>query len=481
MVERAWDRWSASVGEREQGRLLRGWLQDEVLPFSPFWAERLDDVAIERVADLERVPVADEEELAPAGGPGNPALLVLPTDEQLRRQVGARRLAAAARELGLGGAEGGRLVRYRRYKPVHVHEAGVARLLTIAYTRTDLDRLHLAGARLMEVLGIGADDTLVSGVPGAPSVAFWGLYHAALATRMTAIHARLAAGPAVPALVQSFAVLPPSVVALPVAEARTLLEALVAEGVTAPHLRTVLAVGPPPDADARLEIARAAVALGATDPRVQAVWAPSPARALWGECRPAADDPVEAAYGLHTYPDLELLHVRDVVRGTTAAHGAAGELVYTSLGWRGTVLVRAATGVWTAGILPDEACPNCERTVPRLSTQAVEAAWQPRVATAEGEAHLDLRPVPAALDRDRLAELGVRNWSLQASDGSLLLGLDVERAHRREALAEFARALGDLVGVVPEVRLGTVPASARPQVGAAGPPPGRWPPATLGR
>lgn len=481
MVERRWDRWSASVRDRERSRLLRAWLHDEVLPFSPFWAERFGDLTIAQVADLGQVPVADEDELAPAGGPGNPALLVLPTEEQLRRRLGRRRLRAAMREVGLRGEDGRRLVLYRRYKPVHVHEAGVARLLTVAYTRTDLDRLHLAGARLMEVLGLGADDTVVNGVPGAPSVLFWGLYHALLANRMAAVHALLAARPAVQALAQAVAVLPPSVLVLPTADAKDLLEGLAEERVSAPYLRTVVVVGPPPDADERIGVAGAAAALGAVDDvRVQAVWAPSASRALWAECRPAPDAPAEAAYGLHTYPDLEVLEVRDLGRGTVAAAGTSGELLYTSLGWRGTVLVRAATGAWTGGVVAEEACPNCGRTVPRLSSQVVEAAWQRQLSSENGPVHVDLRPVPAALDHERLAALGVRNWSLQVRDGSLVLGLDADREHRREALAEFARAIDDLVGVVPEVQLGAVPASVRPQVGAAGPPPGRWPPATLG-
>ena len=473
MTEQRWDRRTARLRDRERDRLLREWLRAEVLPFSAFWAERLGAVEIARAADLESVPVADEDELAPAGGPGNPALLVLPSEEQFKRHIGRRELQAAARELRGTGAQGRQLVLFRRYKPVHVHEAGVARLLTVAYTRTDLDRLHLAGARLMEVLDVSVYDTFVNGVPMGPSLEFWGLYHAALATRMTAVHPRSAGCSPSAALARSFAVLPPTVLALPVAEAPALLTGLAREGIRAEQLRTVLAVGPPPTAAVRAEIAQAAARLGPADVRVQAVWAPSSARVLWGECRAREADPIEAAYGLHTYPDLEVLEVRDVFGGATVGEQTPGELLYTSMGWRGTVVVRAATGAWTGGLVSSRACPNCGRTVPRLSPEVVESAWQPRVATDDGLTHVDLRAAASALRPDRLEGLGVRDWSLRAVDGGLVLGLDVAGENRRNAVAELAHAVGEAVGVVPEVRLGASAAAARPQLGDAGPPAGQ--------
>ncbi|MDQ3974844.1 MAG: hypothetical protein M3276_11080, partial [Actinomycetota bacterium] len=188
MAAQTWDRRPPATRRRDQGRLLATWLDTEVRPFSPFWSERLGGVTVDSLQDLADLPVTEERELAAAGGPGNSGLLLLPSEDAFKRHGSRNELLAAARELRRGGPDARRAALFRRYKPVHVHEAGVAVVLAVAYTRRDLDRLHLAGARLAEVLGLGADDALVNAVPAGPTLRFWTLYHAALAARITALH-----------------------------------------------------------------------------------------------------------------------------------------------------------------------------------------------------------------------------------------------------------------------------------------------------
>lgn len=469
MAEASWDRRSPQALSREQDRALAEWLGREVR-FSAFWRERIGGIDVGRVTDLRLVDVADEQTLATAGGPGNPALLLSPSEEEFKRHATRAELFAAAREVRRAGEDGRRIVLFRRYKPVHVHEAGVARVLAIAYSRTDLDRLHLAGARLCEVLGLGTDDTLVNGVPNGPTVRFWGLYHAALAARMTALHPRAEGTDPVVALARALALLPATVLALPVDEALGLVDGLVARGVRANRLRTILTVGAPPPVTAREMLVEGAERLGARKVRVQAVWAPESARALWGECRPPGADPAEATYGFHTYPDLEVLEVRDVADGRTLGVEQPGELVYTSLGWRGTALVRAATGTWTGGLAAGVPCPSCGRTVPRLSPALADAAWQPRVETDDGRAvRADLRRAAPILHGIGLDRIGVRDWSLRAVDGRLVLAVDVAEELPGE-VEELAHRLGDAVGALPEVRISPDLAARRPRIGEAGPP-----------
>lgn len=462
-----WDRLGLKAQEREQGRLLAEWLDREVRPFSAYWKTRLAGRNIAAPADLKSVEVVVESQIAGAGGPGNPDLLVLPTEDGFKRNAGRGDLIAAAREVGKGGPEGRRAALFRRYKPVHVHEAGAAHLLAIAYTRTDLDRLHLAGARLMEVLGLGADDAMVSAVPAGPSLRFWGLYHAALAARMTALHPRGQGQPALRPVMRALAMLPATVLAVPVAEAVELSEALAAQRVGIPGLRTLLTVGPPPDARLRGTLSAAASALASGDVRVQAVWAPDMSRTLWGECRPPSADPDEASYGLHTYPDLELVQVRDVATGADAAEAEPGEVVLTSLGWRGTALIRVATGSWSGGLNVSAPCPACGRTVPRLAPAAADAAWQPRVRAASGgTTRPDLRLAYQALSPDVTDRLGVRNWSLRAAGDTLVLAVDASQDN--QMLQQMAARVGEVVGAPVQLRVDPALAAMRPQVGSAG-------------
>lgn len=469
MTQTAWDRMAPARRDRDAGEVLRRWIDHDVRPFCPWWANRLEHLELRSLSDLRHVPILMEAEAAAAGGPGNPALLVLPTEDGFKRHADRGDLLRAARETGGGGAQARRAALFRRYKPVHVHEAGVAAVLAIAYTRTDLDRLHLAGARLVEVLGLGADDGLVNVVPAGPSIRFWGLYHAALAARMTALHPRTGTEGAAGAAMRGLAMLPATVLAVPVDEAVDLLIELRERRAPATELRTILTVGPPPQADHRVEIAEAAQRVAGREVRVQAVWAPECARTLWGEPRPATADPGDATYGLHTYPDLEALEVRDVEEDRMAEGHAPGELVYTSLGWRGTVAIRMATGSWTGGLVRDVPCPRTGRTVPRLAPAAVDGAWQPLVDDGAGRmVRVDLRSAPRALRAAGL-DARVRDWSLRAVGGRLVLGLDLA-TDDREYAARLGRAVAAAVGAVPEVQLGERPAAARPRLGAAGPP-----------
>jgi hypothetical protein len=460
-----WFRRPTAELEREQARVLREWVLHEVRPFSPFWADRLRGVgaAVDGRGSITVVPIAAEADLAGAGGPGNPALLLSPTEAQFKRHALRGELVAAAREAGRGGVDGRRNAVWTRYKPVHVHEAGVDRLLAIAYTRTDLDRLHLAGARLAEVMGWGAEDALLNLVPAGPSVRFWGLYHAALATRMTALHPRGAGQALMGPARRGLTLLPASILSVPTDEAVPLLEGLLDAGSPAPNLRLVVPVGPPPDAAARTRLAELGERLAGRPVRVQAAWAPETSRLLYGESPTAANDPPEATYGLLTYPDLELLEVREPGRHELVPDGEPVELVVTSIGWRGTALVRAATGSWVGGLIRGSAHPISGATVPRLAPAAVDAAWQPALG---GGRRVDLRGVTHVVE-PAVTRMGVASWSLRVVDGALILALDRVPPDER-AVGELLDRLAGTVGHRPQVRYDAALADRRPQVGLAG-------------
>jgi len=452
----SWDRSPARAWRRERDRLLAEWVAREVRPFSGFWGPRLESASITTAADLASLPAVEESELALAGGPGTPGLLLSPTEDGFKRHAPRAAVLAVAREVGRGGIDARRAALARRYRPVHVHEAGVAVLLAVASTRTDLDRLHLAGGRLAAVLGLSASDRLVSAVPAGPDPRFWALYHAALAAGITALHPVRSPASAVGALAAALAMLPASVLALPAPSALELLGGLAERRVRVERLRSLLVVGSPPPASARAALVEAAARLGARGVRVQAVWAPELSRPLWGECRPRDSDPDEAAYGLHTYPDLEVLSVRDPLRDAEVGEEVPGELVLTSLGWRGTALVRCATGAWTGGLVDSVPCPNCQRTVPRLAPAAVDGAFQPRVRGRDGRLQrLDLHRAAPALGAEALARAGAQAWALHADGDVLVLSLDGPTSGTRPVV-DLARRVGAAVGVVPQVRLGGV-------------------------
>jgi hypothetical protein len=407
-----WDRRSPDEQARVRRSLLRGWVP-ALASFSPFWSDRLrrarvDPARVASLEDLRQVPAVRELDVLGAGGPGSPALLLRPSEDEVTSRAAFSTVRDVARGIRGGGASGKRQALLAEYKPIHLHRAGRHGGVAIAYSRRDLDRLHRAGARAAAVLGLTDVDYLVSAVPAGPGLDFWGTYHLALGASLLAVQGR-GPGDGLETAAQAFRLVPATAVAVPAGEAVDLAEAVARVGVDAGRVRTVVTVGVPPTPAVRARVAAAWEAAGAAaGVRVLAVWAPPVARSLWAECAPSSPD--AAAVGLHTYPDLEVVELLDPATGRATEQG--GDLTYTSAGWHGTGLLRYQTGDYAAGLTAGP-CPACGRTVPRVLPDVVPAAWQPAVRLPSGPARLDLRGAAAVLTVDPAVEA----WRLEVQAG----------------------------------------------------------------
>lgn len=401
-----WDRRSTSEHQRIQDRLLSRWVL-EAATYSEFWGElfrqaQVDPEQIDDADALRRLPPVRELDLQGLGGPGSPALLLRPTEAQVKARASFSTLWSIARSIRGGGTSGKRRAMLREFKPLHITTTGRHGGLAVAYTRSDLDRLHRAGARTAAVLGLDEDDELVSAVPADDSLRFWGLYHLAQGSSMLAIHPR-GAGGGLDQVLRGLALVPATVVAVPTVEAVELAALLTETGTGVSRLRTLLLVGAPPSGSRRRDIHDAWEAAGAGQLRILSVWAPSGARTLWAECAPSVDrgDPT----GLHTYPDLEVVELLEPATGTTAD---GGDVTVTSVGWRGTGLLRFGSGDYAGGLTRD-ACPACGRTLPRVTGPCITGAWQPQLTTPDGIVTADLRGTARILHR----EPAVTAWRIE--------------------------------------------------------------------
>lgn len=353
-----------------QDAALARQVRDNLAPASPYWASLIDPIGIAaghltRVAELSAVPAVGERDLCPDGDPSGAAQLVLQVSEAgYARHADGPALRQALRRRLTRPAAYARQVQ-DAVRPVSYHLGGLALPLPIASTRDDLDVIARAGARAWAVLGLTADDLLVSALPPDGALAGFALPYAALGAGAPAVHA----GP--DAAAEALQVLPATVLAVADAEALDGLGRLPAT------VHTVLVTVDDTDVAALAETAR-----------VLRLWGPPDGRWLYAECPEGG-----RGAGLHTYPDLEVLETIDPASGEPAP---AGELVLTQLGVRGSALLRWRTGAVHAGFAI-EPCPGCGRTVPRINPDIRGSALVAPVQLDAGAVLVDLRAVAGAL------------------------------------------------------------------------------------
>ncbi|HEX6207711.1 MAG TPA: hypothetical protein VF058_05055 [Actinomycetota bacterium] len=416
-MARPWDRLSPRDQARLQSHLLRELLTRYVYPFSPFYRRLLDQRGIKpgdvkRLRDIERLPMVSRWDFAATEEDGwRPFRAMLRPDERsLKRWAHRRTLRRIATEKLLRGDLAAERVLAEEFKPIHLHlpeRAGPV----MGYTMRDLSGLSQAGARSLAVMGADRSDVLVSTLPSGPTLPFWHVHYAAQGAGVAALH--LGAGESV----------------RPARAAHWMHRAGATVLVSQPGYAEGLLRGAPPETFERLRVlalwsqggmqgARERFtsrlrAGGAPDAYVVSLLGIPEARVAWAECPPSADRP-GVSHGFHTYPDLEYLEVVDPSTGKLQDEERGGEIVYTSLDWRGSALLRYRTGVVARRGITTKPCPGCGRTVPRILPEISYTDWLVRTTGSQGEVRLDLAEVLPVLWEAR----GVPLWQVEIARGA---------------------------------------------------------------
>ena len=395
----SWDRRPAAQLTKAREAAVRTQVVDAVAPFSPFWRGRLKALgksasSVASLSGLAGLPAAGERDLCPDGDPAGAAGLVLQAGEsgyalhaegpQLRRAL-TRRLAAPGSYRALVEND---------TRPTSYVWAGLALRYPLASTRSDLDVVARAGARLWQVLGLTRADVVVSALPTLPTAQAQALQLGALGAGSPL----LAPGGRTDAVVGALALVPATVLVVPATGGAALLRALDAADAPLSTVRTVLVAGAPYE-DERAELREVLDDAGLDKAVLLAVHVPDGHRLMWGECRSSG-----GTTGLHTYPDLEVVDVVDPETGERATGSGVREVVVTQLGMRGSALLRWRTGD-LADAVAESACPSCGRTVPRV-VGARRAALVPDLELRSGTRAVDLRAVASAVG----GRTDVRDW-----------------------------------------------------------------------
>jgi phenylacetate-CoA ligase len=155
---------------------------------------------------------------------------------------------------------------------------------------------------------------------------------------------------------------PDVIIGMPTFLYHLMTEAL-AEGVELPGLKKIVLGGEKAPLGMRRKLRALARQLGAGKVDVLRTYGFTESKLAWIEC-PFDEDAGSAGY--HIHPDLAMIEIVDPKTGEPRGEGEPGEIVFTPLDARGSVVLRYRTGDCTDGGLFYEPCPFCGAVVPRL-------------------------------------------------------------------------------------------------------------------
>jgi phenylacetate-CoA ligase len=368
-----WDRRSPEEYRREQGRRLRRFLREQILPFSPFYRQLFREAGVDPLSlrgpeDLVRLPFTSKDSVAPtADDLQRPRQLVLqPSAELIRRHWPLSAKVPLLMERLLRGKTHVEERLIHEYRPVSVFFTTGRSALPTAFvlTRVDLDILQEVGRRIAQIGGIDpGEDKIISLFPYAPHLAFWQVYYVGVGGCVFTLNTGGGKVMGTEGILQAIRKIRPAyIVGIPGYVYHLLREAQ-ALALDLSFVKGLALGGDQVTPGYRARVKELLSSMGASKPGVASVLGFTEARKCWTEC------PGEGDAGFHGYPDLEIMEIVDPETGKPVGEGETGELVYTTLVGRGSCVLRYRTGDLIVGGMTWKPCPFCGRSVPRLSSK----------------------------------------------------------------------------------------------------------------
>ena len=230
------------------------------------------------------------------------------------------------------------------------------------YTRHDLKNLEITGRRLMECGKSAPEFRHVNLFPYAPHLAFWQTHHASLGFGTFMVSS---GGGKTMGTLGNIGLIdriqPDILIGMPTFVYHLLREA-VELGKHWPNLKRIVLGGEKTAQGLRAHLRDLCHELGG-EVHVVSTYGFTEAKMAFPECCSATGI---TPTGFHLSPDLGIVEIIDPKTGKLQPPGKAGEIVFTPLDARGTVVLRYRTGDIAEGGLVWDECPHCGRVGPRL-------------------------------------------------------------------------------------------------------------------
>lgn len=362
-----WDAAREAVVRPWQLRRLRHYLTRTIQPFSPFYRKRFAELGfdprdLQTWDDWARLPLTGKRDLCSSpDAPQRARDFVLQPDGDVLRRHPAVMLRAL-----LHGKNNLREALDAEYRPLLLTSTSgrSSEPIPFLFTRHDLGNLELQGRRIMEVGGSARDFRHVNLFPYAPHLAFWQTHYAGLGFGTFCIGTgggKTLGTAGNIALIEK--IKPNVIIGMPTFMYHLLTEAA-AMGKCWKQLKIVSLGGEKVPPGLRKKLQDIVESLGSPAVKVISIYGFTEAKMAFAEC-PSFDGTVPT--GFHLSPDLGLVEIVDPETGMRVPDGQPGEIVYTPLDDRGTVVLRYRTGDLIDGGLTWEPCPQCGRSLPRLT------------------------------------------------------------------------------------------------------------------
>ncbi|MFH1497126.1 MAG: AMP-binding protein [Verrucomicrobiota bacterium] len=362
----AWQHLDRDSTRSAQGRRLHRYLRDCVLPFSihykNLFAENgltADD--IRSVDDLKKIPFTSKEDLLPTeDNPRRTLDFVLKPDPAAL----SRRPSVILRAL-LRGKARVRDELDREWRPVFMTSTTgrSTEPVPFLYTQHDIGNLGLGAGRIVEIGGVQRDERMVNMFPFAPHLAFWYMYYAGLDRNVFALATGGGKVMGTEGNLRAILKLKPQVLVSMPTFLYHVLQQAVEQKLRIEGLRILVLGGDKVPDGTRRKLGALCEQLGSPGVKIMATYGFTEAKFAWTECPiiPGTTPP-----GYHLYADQGIVEVIDPETGETVPDGTGGEIVWTPLDQRGTVVLRYRTGDRIENGITWEPCPCCGRHLPRL-------------------------------------------------------------------------------------------------------------------
>lgn len=355
--------------ERARDRRLRRFLDRQVHPFHPFYRERFAQLGIRPgdvrgVRDLERLPFTTKEDLLPT--PEDPErglrFLLTPDEDSLKQAPwsvkGPLLLLRLAR-----GRQAVRRRLEREYKPIFMTATTgrSSRPVPFLYTLRDIELLGLAGSRILEVMDQDSRAKTVNLFPYAPHLAFWQVQLAGFARGVMVVGTGGGRVMGTQASVRLIERMRAEVIVGVPSFLYHVFRRAVRMSARLDSIRMLVLGAEKVPEGMKEKLREICAQLGSRNVVVIGTYGFTEARMAFCE------DPYDEQGGYVLYPDLGVFEIVDPKTGERLPDDADGELVYTPLDGRGTVVVRYRTGDLVRGGIRYERKPRLGGYVPVLA------------------------------------------------------------------------------------------------------------------